>query len=132
MRPRPLTTDIVRRLNEGRQLIEQESIRVDPQNPNTQSWFDPTRGGRTQRAKRPRLEAVARFTKAVIATRGRVDDTEFEAFKAAGFTDEGALEVVFGVSLATLCNFANNLGGAPLNPQLEPYRWNGGSAAAAE
>jgi uncharacterized peroxidase-related enzyme len=79
-----------------------------------------------------RLEAVARFTKAVIGTRGRVDDTEFEAFKAAGFTDEGALEVVFGVSLATLCNFANNLGGAPLNPQLEPYRWNGGSAAAAE
>jgi uncharacterized peroxidase-related enzyme len=79
-----------------------------------------------------RLEAVARFTEAVIATRGRVDDTEFEAFKAAGFTDEAALEVVLGVSLATLCNFANNLGGAPLNPQLEPYRWNGGSTAAAE
>jgi hypothetical protein len=41
----------------------------------------------------------------------------------AGLTDEGALEVVLGVSLASLCNFANNLGGAPLTPQLEPYRW---------
>jgi uncharacterized peroxidase-related enzyme len=77
------------------------------------------------------LEAVARFTKAVIATRGRVEDHELESFKAAGFSDQAALEVVLGVSLATLCNFANNLGAAPLNPQLEPYRWDGVSAAAA-
>ena len=72
-----------------------------------------------------------RLTKQVIATRGRVHDAEFEAFKTAGFTDEGAPEVVLGVSLATLCNFANNLGGAPLNPQLELYRWDGVNAAAA-
>lgn len=79
-----------------------------------------------------RLEAVSRFTKAVIATRGRVDDVAFAAFKAAGFTDQAALEVVLGVSLATLCNFANNLGAAPLNPQFEPYRWDGVEPAAAE
>jgi uncharacterized peroxidase-related enzyme len=79
-----------------------------------------------------RLEALARFTKAVIATCGRVEDAEFDAFKAAGFNDQAALEVVLGVSLATLCNFANNLGGSPLNPQYEPYRWDGVSAAAAE
>lgn len=78
-----------------------------------------------------RLEAVARFTKAVIATRGQVDPADFDAFKESGFTDEAALEVVLGVSLATLCNFANNLGGAPLNPQLEPYRWDGANADAA-
>jgi uncharacterized peroxidase-related enzyme len=78
-----------------------------------------------------RLEAIARFTKAVIATRGAVGD-ELETFKAAGFTDQAGLEVVLGVSLATLCNFANNLGGAPLNPQYEPYRWDGVRAAAAE
>jgi uncharacterized peroxidase-related enzyme len=72
-----------------------------------------------------RLEAVARFTKAVIATRGRVDDADLEAFRASGFSDQAALEVVLGVSLATLCNFANNLGGVPLNPQFEPYRWDG-------
>jgi AhpD family alkylhydroperoxidase len=40
-----------------------------------------------------RLQAVARFSGAVIAGRGRVEDAEFEAFKNAGFTDEGALEV---------------------------------------
>src|SRR5262249_36582139 len=61
----------------------------------------------------PRLQAVAAFTKAVIATRGAVADADLEAFKAAGFSDQAALEVVLGVSLATLCNFANNLGQAP-------------------
>lgn len=79
-----------------------------------------------------RLEAVAAFTKAVIAGRGRVPDADLEAFRSAGFTDQAALEVVLGVSLATLCNFANNLGAPPLNAQLEPYRWDGPSAAAAE
>ncbi len=79
-----------------------------------------------------RLEAVALFTKAVIAGRGRVTDAELNAFQEAGFTDQAALEVVLGVSLATLCNFANNLGAPPLNPQLEPFRWDGPSAAAAE
>jgi NitT/TauT family transport system substrate-binding protein len=68
-----------------------------------------------------RLAAIARFTKAVIAGRGRIGDHELATFKSAGFTDQSALEVVLGVSLATLCNFANNLGGAPLNPQLETY-----------
>lgn len=79
-----------------------------------------------------RLAAVASFTSAVIDTRGRVADADLVAFEAAGFTDANALEVVLGVSLATLCNFANNLGNPPLNPQLEAYRWDGPATAAAE
>lgn len=79
-----------------------------------------------------RLDAVARFTEAVIASRGRVPDDNLARFRDAGFDDAAALEVVLGVSLATLCNFANNLGEPPLNPQLEAYRWNGQVAAAAE
>ena len=70
-----------------------------------------------------KLNAVARFTEAVIATRGAVTDTELAAFHAAGYTDQAALEVVLGVSLATLCNFANNLSRHPLNPELRPYEW---------
>lgn len=73
-----------------------------------------------------RLDALARFTEVVIATRGAVPDEALAAFKAAGFNDQQALEVVLGVSLATLCNFANNLGQPSLNPQLEPYRWEPG------
>jgi AhpD family alkylhydroperoxidase len=78
-----------------------------------------------------KLNAVADFTRAVIRSRGAVADTELVAFKAAGFNDANALEVVLGVSLATLCNFANNLGKPDLNPQLQPYAWNGAPTAVA-
>lgn len=72
-----------------------------------------------------RLNAVAQFTEAVIATRGAVDDDDLASFQAAGFDNQAALEVVLGVSLATLCNFANNLGRPELNPELLPYEWQG-------
>ncbi len=74
---------------------------------------------------------MARFTEAVIASRGDVSEDALKAFKTAGFGDQQALEVVLGVSLATLCNFANNLGQAPLNPQMEAYRWEPEPIAAA-
>ncbi|WP_142781698.1 carboxymuconolactone decarboxylase family protein [Agrobacterium sp. T29] len=79
-----------------------------------------------------KLDAVARFTEAVIASRGSVSDEELAAFKAAGFDDQAALEVVLGVSLATLCNFANNLGQPELNPQLAVYEWKGAETSATE
>jgi AhpD family alkylhydroperoxidase len=70
-----------------------------------------------------RLDAVAGFTRVVIAARGGVADDELDTFRAAGFTNANALEVVLGVSLATLCNFANNLSQNELNPELAAYRW---------
>ncbi|UPG74512.1 carboxymuconolactone decarboxylase family protein (plasmid) [Roseomonas gilardii subsp. gilardii] len=79
----------------------------------------------------PRLAAVAAFTSAVIASRGAVSDADLTTFKAAGFTDASALEVVLGVSLATLCNFANNLGQPELNPELAQFRWDGPARQAA-
>lgn len=79
-----------------------------------------------------RLNAIARFTEAVIANRGAVSDQELAAFKDAGYDDQQALEIVLGVSLATLCNFANNLSGTPLNPELAEYRWEPATEAAAQ
>ena len=70
----------------------------------------------------PRLDAVARFTAEVIASRGNVGDGALADFVAAGFEPAQALEVVLGVSLATLCNFANNLGRSPINPELQAFR----------
>lgn len=79
-----------------------------------------------------RLNAVAAFTTAVITGRGNVADRDLADFIAAGFDEAAALEVVLGVSLASLCNFANNLGQPPLNPELAPYQWTGAAAQAAE
>lgn len=70
-----------------------------------------------------RYEALAQFTRDVIATRGNVADADYEAFRAAGFSEADALEVILGVSLATLCNFANSFARTPLNPELSRYQW---------
>ena len=45
-----------------------------------------------------RYEALADFTRAVIASRGAVTDEQFEAFRAAGFDQAQALEVILGGS----------------------------------
>lgn len=68
-----------------------------------------------------RLDALRVFAEAVIATRGHVDDAALDAFRTAGYSEPQALDVVLGVSLATLCNFANSLARSPVNPQLQPY-----------
>ncbi len=68
-----------------------------------------------------RLDAVADFTRAVIRSRGAVQDAEYQAFLSHGYGPQQALEVILGVSLATLCNFANTLAATPVNPQLQPY-----------
>lgn len=69
-----------------------------------------------------RLDAVRAFTEAVIAARGGVPDEALQAFRQADYSDQQALEVVLGVALATLCNFANTLAQSPVNPQLEAFR----------
>ena len=42
-------------------------------------------------------------------------------FLAAGYSQANVLEVVLGVSLATLCNYANNLAQTPINPELQAF-----------
>jgi uncharacterized peroxidase-related enzyme len=71
----------------------------------------------------PRLDALAKFTRAVIRSRGAVDDAELQSFLAAGYGEQQVLEVILGVSLATLCNFSNSLAQTELNPELAAYRW---------
>ena len=76
----------------------------------------------------PKLEALAEFTRAVIRTKGAVSAEELQAFLAAGYAEQQVLEVILGVALATLCNFANTLAGTELNPELSAYRWEGKKA----
>jgi uncharacterized peroxidase-related enzyme len=69
----------------------------------------------------PKLNALAQFTLAVIEHKGQVHDDELREFLSAGYSQANALEVVLGVSLATLCNYANNLAKTPINPELQAY-----------
>ncbi len=69
----------------------------------------------------PKLNALAVFTLAVIDQRGQVSDDELQAFKDAGYNEQNVLDVVLGVSLSTLCNYANNVAKTEINPELQEF-----------
>ncbi|GGO05519.1 carboxymuconolactone decarboxylase family protein [Micromonospora parathelypteridis] len=71
----------------------------------------------------PRLEALRRFTLAVLEHRGAVPDDELDDFLAAGYQPRHALDVVLGVGAYTISTFANRLTRAPLDPPLAAHAW---------
>ena len=71
----------------------------------------------------PRLDALRRFTLAVLDHRGAVPDDELDAFLGAGWLPRHALDVVLGVGTYTISTFANRLTDAPLDPPLAAYAW---------
>ena len=68
-----------------------------------------------------KLGALAVFTLAVMGSKGAVSDSELQAFFAAGYNQQQAVEVVLGVALATLCNYTNNLAQTAINPELQDF-----------
>lgn len=68
-----------------------------------------------------KYQALAQFTMQLIDKRGQVSDEELSAFKSAGYDDQNVLDVIMGVALATLCNYANNVGKTDINPELIDY-----------
>lgn len=78
-----------------------------------------------------RLDALAAFTRAVVEERGWVRGAALDAFLGAGFSKAQALEVVTGVALKTLSNYANHLLDTPVNAQFAAERWERPRANAA-
>ncbi|MEH0970224.1 carboxymuconolactone decarboxylase family protein [Micromonospora sp. CPCC 205546] len=70
-----------------------------------------------------RLEALRRFTLAVLDHRGAVPEDGVTAFLAAGYQPRHALDVVLGVGTYTISTLANRLTGAPLDPPVAAYAW---------
>jgi len=71
----------------------------------------------------PRLEALRRFTTAVVASRGWPTEEQTSAFLAAGYGRQQILEVVLGVGMKTLSNYTNHLAGTPLDAAFAKAAW---------
>ncbi|MGF1553367.1 MAG: carboxymuconolactone decarboxylase family protein [Paracoccaceae bacterium] len=71
----------------------------------------------------PRLEALRAFTAEVVVNRGRVAEAGVEAFLAAGFTRAQVLEVVLGVAVKVISNYANHLAETPLDAFMKDTVW---------
>ena len=79
------------------------------------------RGGRPLES--PRLDALRCFTQALIHARGQVTPAERDAFLAAGYTRQQALDVVLGIAVKAMSNTTNALAKLPLDPEVEGLAW---------
>lgn len=68
-----------------------------------------------------KLEALRRFARAVVSTRGWPTALETQAFLDAGYAKNQILEVVLGVGLKTLSNYANHIAETPLDQAFEKF-----------
>lgn len=75
----------------------------------------------TARISDPKLDTLARFTLAVMLQKAKLTEAQLNEFFAAGYNQQSAIEVILGVSLATLCNYANNIAETPINPELQDF-----------
>ena len=71
----------------------------------------------------PKLEALASFTRTMVQERGWVVGAPLTAFLNAGFTPRQALEVVLGVTMKTLSNYANHLTETMINQEFADETW---------
>lgn len=69
----------------------------------------------------PKLDTLARFTLAVMLQKAKLTEAQLNEFFAAGYNQQNAIDVILGVSLATLCNYVNNIAETPINPELQPF-----------
>jgi uncharacterized peroxidase-related enzyme len=70
-----------------------------------------------------KLEALRRFTVAVVNSRGWPTDADTAAFLDAGYGKRQVLEVVLGVGMKTLSNYANHVAATPLDQAFASAAW---------
>jgi uncharacterized peroxidase-related enzyme len=63
----------------------------------------------------PKIDALLRFARTVVAKQGVVDDSDVAAVRAAGYGDAEVAEVVAHVALNIFTNYFNNVGGTAID-----------------
>ena len=74
-----------------------------------------------------KLNALRKFTLQVVRQRGNIEDAQFEAFFAAGFTHRSALDVVLVVAQKTMSNYINHFAKTPVDEVFQPLLWTRGN-----
>lgn len=77
---------------------------------------DAVKSGRPLQDKK--LEALRKYTLAVMQNKGRPEDNVIDAFLDAGYKPRQALEIVLGITLKTLTNYTYRLAHPEIDPAL--------------
>ena len=70
-----------------------------------------------------KLEALRRFTRQLVESRGHIGDDKLSEFLQSGYTKRQALEVLTGIATKTLSNFTNALAHTELDEPVKPFAW---------
>ena len=82
---------------------------------------DQIRDSRLGTAVNPKADALIRFARKVVETRGRVSDADLEDVRDAGFDDGAIAEVVAHVALNVFTNYFNNVADTDIDfPTAQP------------
>lgn len=79
------------------------------------------RAGRLPRNEK--LAALSRLSRALIEARGHVPEAELAAFAEAGFRAEQVLEVITGIGISTMANYAASVAKPALEKPFQPQAW---------
>ncbi len=71
-----------------------------------------------------KLQALAVFSTIMVESRGTPTPQELAAFKAAGYADRHALEIVLAIAVKTLSNYSNHVFHTQTDPAFQAYAWN--------
>jgi AhpD family alkylhydroperoxidase len=73
--------------------------------------------------KQPRYAALSAYARDLIEQRGHVGDAAVEAFLAAGFKPDQALETLAVSAASTITNYTLNIAEPPLEPMFQAHAW---------
>ena len=71
----------------------------------------------------PRLAALSTVTRQLIDKRGHLDDNDTKTFIAAGFDEIQLFEVITGVAVSAMANYAGNVAQPPLEQPFRAQAW---------
>ncbi len=69
-----------------------------------------------------KLQAIARFTEAMVVSRGNPGKASVDEFLAAGYSEQHVLGIVLAIACKTFSNYVNHLGGTPVDEVFAPYK----------
>ena len=71
----------------------------------------------------PRLAALSAFTRALIDKRGHVEASDLATLTAAGFGANQVLEVIAGLAVSVMANYAGNITNPVVEDPFKPQIW---------
>jgi len=70
------------------------------------------------------VAALSGLTRSLIEKRGHLAEDDIQAFRAAGFAHDQVLEVIAGLAVSVMANYAGNITQPALEAPFAPQAWN--------